>query len=68
MKTEASVYFQDAYGFRSFGPFRGPKAEAKADAEAERLRNAHPGAAVQVAVVKIATDGTKTVTRDPFAP
>lgn len=67
MKIEAAVYFQDPYGFRSFGPFRGPKAESKADAEAERLRALYPGAAVRVSVVRTATDGTKTVTRDPFA-
>ncbi len=66
MRTEATVYFQDSYGFRSFGPFRGPSAEAKADAEAERLREGHPGAAVEVAVVKINRDGTKSVTRNPF--
>ena len=67
MRTEATVYFQDRFGFRSFGPFRGPRAEAKADTEAARLREANPSAAVEVAVVRIDRDGGKTVTRDPFA-
>lgn len=52
-RTEASVWYQDAYGFRGYGPWKGPKAEATARAVAVKLRALNPRAALRVNVVTI---------------
>ncbi len=66
-RIEASVWYQDAWGFRSYGPWRGPKAEAAARGEAAKLRAAHPHAALQVNVVTIDPLGGK-VCREEIIP
>ena len=66
-RTEASVWYQDAYGFRGYGPWRGPKAEAAAREEATKLRTAHPRAAIRLYVVTIDQLGGK-VCREEIIP